>query len=49
MNDTSNEVRDTATGVFATNDEPVILNLQEESAELKACEYCGHYPCGCGG
>ncbi len=49
VTDIANEVRDDATAVVAANDEPVILNIEEESARINGCDFCGHYPCGCGG
>ncbi len=30
-------------------DPPVILDFQKEAATMQGCEYCGWYPCGCGG
>ena len=49
VTDIADEVRDDAIAVVAANDEPVILNIEEESARINGCEFCGHYPCGCGG
>lgn len=49
MNDFADEVRDDGTLMFVSNDEPVILNIEEELAQVQTCDYCGHYPCGCGG
>jgi hypothetical protein len=49
VTDIADEVRDDGTFVVVANDEPVILNLEEESAKMNGCDYCGHYPCGCGG
>jgi len=31
------------------DDTPAILGLKEEAATMRRCEYCGCYPCGCGG
>jgi hypothetical protein len=35
--------------VAAADDGPAVLNPREETATARECEYCGHYPCGCGG
>ena len=48
MTDLANEVHDDITLVVA-NEEPVILNIEEELARMTECDYCGHFPCGCGG
>lgn len=29
--------------------EPMVLDFEEEYARLRLCDYCGHFPCGCGG
>ncbi len=26
-----------------------VLDREDETAEINACEYCDRYPCGCGG
>ena len=31
------------------DDKSAILDLEEEAATMRRCEYCGCYPCGCGG
>jgi hypothetical protein len=31
------------------DDEPLVVDLDEDAAPVEECEYCGHFPCGCGG
>ena len=49
MKDLADELREDPTLVIRADEEPVILNPKEEAPTMQECEYCGHYPCGCGG
>ncbi len=49
MNDLADEAKQDLAVAIIADDQPLILNPEEEKAEMKVCEYCGHCPCGCGG
>lgn len=49
MKDLADEAKDDFALVMLADAEPVMCNPEEEAAGIETCEYCGHYPCGCGG
>lgn len=49
MNHIADQAQDELELAVLDEQEPVILDFEEESARLRICEYCGHFPCGCGG
>lgn len=49
MNHVAEQTQDDLEVVILDEQEPVILDFEEEAARLQVCEYCGHLPCGCGG
>ncbi len=49
MKDLADEAKDDLTVVVVPDSKPASLDPKEEAVIIEACEYCGHYPCGCGG
>jgi hypothetical protein len=51
VEDSADETKEDHRLVIVTCESPVILNFnaEEKAAHVKVCEYCGHFPCGCGG
>jgi hypothetical protein len=49
MEDLADDAKQDLTAVIVTDEKPAILNPEDDAARTQECEYCGHYPCGCGG
>ena len=49
VNDLADETKEDLTLAIMDDDRPLVFNPEEEAARTQECEYCGHYPCGCGG
>ena len=49
VEDVANDAKQDLAAVIVTDDQPVIPIPEEDAAGTQECEYCGHYPCGCGG
>ena len=50
MTDVADEVtQDLASMITADDQQPVVVNPDEEAVGVPECEYCGHCPCACGG
>lgn len=49
MKDVADETTHDAPPVLEADPVPVILHPDDEPTDTQECEYCGHFPCGCGG
>jgi hypothetical protein len=55
VRDLADEAKEDLALVTTADGQPVILVREregltsEDEPEMQVCEYCGHYPCGCGG
>ena len=49
VKDLADEAKEDVALAIIGDDQPVTLDSQEEAARMQECEYCGHYPRGCGG
>ena len=49
MTDVADEASHDLALVITPDDEPVVVHPDEEAVSMRECEYCGHYPCACGG
>jgi hypothetical protein len=49
MTDVADEATQDLASVITADDQPVVVSPNEEAVSVQECEYCGHYPCACGG
>lgn len=49
MSDVADEACQDLASLITADDQPIVVNPDEEAAQMQECEYCGHLPCACGG
>ena len=49
MIDFPNEASEDISSLTMPDYEPLTQDAEEEPARTQECDYCGHFPCGCGG
>ena len=49
VKDLAVEPKEDASPLIMVDEKPAIFSPEEEAAKIEDCQYCGHYPCGCGG
>lgn len=49
MTDLVDDTRETPTTTLEAIALPEVFDPEEETTDVEECQYCGHFPCGCGG